>query len=105
MTVELVNAIALLLFVLGVVLGFGSTAFRLVRLHRAGIPLPRLIWRDAAVFGGLSATFVAIAVHRLIGLPYIGEVWWAIGTASVAVVAVWVYVWYEFVVVGHRRDR
>lgn len=104
MTPELVNRVALALFTVGVLLGFGSTAFRLVRLHLAGIPLPRLIWRDVVVFGGLALTFVAIGVHRVLDMPFAGELWWSLASASVAVIAVWVYVWYEFAVVGHRRD-
>lgn len=105
MTVEVVGAVALMLFVAGVLLGFGSTAFRLVRLHRAGIPLPRLIWRDVMVFGGLALTFVAIGIHRVMGFPFADELWWALGTSSVAVIAVWIYVYYELAVVGHRRDE
>lgn len=104
MSVELVNRVALLLFSLGVLLGFGSTAFRLVRLHRAKIRLPRLIWRDVAVFAGLALAFLAIGVHRVLGAPFSAEVWWAASTATVAIAAVWIYVIYEFFVVGHRRD-
>ena len=104
MTVEGVGVGALVLFVAGVLLGFGSTAFRLIRLHRAGITLPRLIWRDVLVFGGFAITFVAIGIHRVMGLPFADELWWAVGTSSVAVIAVWIYDFYEFVIVGHRRD-
>ena len=104
MTPEALSAVALVLFVLGVLLAFGSTAYRLVRLHRSGIALPRLIWRDAAVFGGLTLTFSAIGLHRAAGMPFADEAWWVISTSSVAVGAVWIYVYYEFLVIGHRRD-
>lgn len=104
MTPEDISAVALVLFIVGVLLAFGSTVYRLVRLHRSGIALPRLIWRDATVFGGLTFTFSAIGLHRAMGLPFADEVWWVVATSSVAVGAVWTYVYYEFLVIGHRRD-
>jgi hypothetical protein len=109
MTPEQVNAIALVLFVAGVVLGFGSTFVRLVRLHRAGIDLPRLIWRDIGVFGLLSVTFLLVAVARVQGWqvtawPDAARIGWTVATASPAVLAAWIYVFYELRVIGHRRD-
>lgn len=104
MSVEVVNRAALLLFSAGLLLGAGSVAFRMWRLHRAGIELPRLIWRDVVLAGGLGGAFVAIGLHRLAGLPFANEVWWAVLIAGAAVVAVWTFVYYEFWVIGHRRD-
>lgn len=104
MTPETINAVALGLFSLGLLLGAGSTLVRLVRLSQRGIPRPRLIWRDVSFVGGLGFTFVAILIHRVTGMPFVEEVWWALFTATVAVASVWVYAYFEFFVIGHRRD-
>lgn len=104
MTPETVNGIALTLFVAGLMMAVVSTTFRLVRLRRAGIPRPVLIWRDLAVFGLLAGTFALLLAHRAAGLPFVGELWWALLTAGAAVLAIGVYVYYELVVIGHRRD-
>lgn len=104
MTPETVNGIALVLFVAGLLTAVFSTLARLVRLHRAGIPRPLLIWRDLEVFGLLAGTFALLLAHRVAGMPFVREVWWAVLTAGAAVLAIFIYCWYELVVIGHRRD-
>lgn len=104
MSVELVNRVALIAFILGLLLGAVSVAWRMVQLRRAGIRLPRLIWRDVTLVGGLGGSFVAIGVHRALGEPFRGQLWWALLLAGIAVGAVWTFVWFEVLVIGHRRD-
>lgn len=105
MSIDLVNAIALLLFVGAVLVGFISTVVRIVNLWRGGVELPILIWRDAQVIGGLALSFLVISVHRVIGAPFAENVWYSIVTAAPAVYGVLAYCYYEIAVVGHRRDR
>lgn len=104
MTAELVTLLSLVAFVALLILVVGSITVRLLRLHRAGIPLPRLIWRDVLVFGGLALTFVAIGVHTAAGRPFDDEVWWRAVTGLAAVGSVGLMAWYELFVIGHRRD-
>lgn len=104
MTPETVNGIALVLFVACLLIAVVSTGYRLVRLHRAGIPRPVLIWRDLAVFGLLAGTFALLLAHRAAGLPFVRELWWAAITAGLAVLAILIYVYYELIIIGHRRD-
>lgn len=104
MTPEFVTLLSLVAFVAGLLLVVGSIAYRLVRFVRAGIKLPRLIWRDALVFGGLALTFVAIGTHTAAGRPWDNEVWWRAATGLLANVSAYVMAWYEFFVIGHRRD-
>lgn len=109
-TVEAVNAAALALFVLGLVLGVGSTGFRVIQLWMRGHNRPQLIYRDLAVFGLLCFTFLLIGIARVLGWqimtwPDGARLAWTVLTAAPAVAAVWVYVYFEFRVIGHRRDR
>lgn len=104
MTPELVTLLSLVAFVAGLLVVVGSITLRLVRLHRAGIHLPRLIWRDVLVFGGLALTFVAIGFHTALGRPWDNEVWWRLATGLLAGASVWLMAYYELFVIGHRRD-
>ena len=104
MTPEAISLLALVLFVLGLLLVAGSIIYRLIHFVRAGIPRPRLIWRDGLVFGGLAVTFVAVGVHTTAGRPFDDEIWWRAGTGLLAVASVWTMAYFEFFVIGHRRD-
>ena len=104
MTAEFINAVALGLFVILLFVGTASVAYRMWRFHQAGIPKPKLIWRDQAVFGLLAFTFLSLLVHRVAGLPFVDETWWALITAGAAVVAIGIFDYFELVIIGHRRD-
>ena len=102
---ELLDLALLVLFVGGLLVGFGSTLYRMISLRRGGKPQPHLIVRDLVLVGGLSLSFLLVAVRRLVDLPVVDEWWWSLLTAAPAIGAVWVYAYYEVLVIGHRRDR
>ena len=105
MTPEEVNAIGLALFTAGLVACVASTAWRIRQFWRYGIPQPRLIWRDVLTFGLLGLDFLVILIHRVGGAPFAGTVWFSGITVAIACAAIAVWLYFELVVIGHRRDR
>ena len=105
MTPGLVYSVALILFVGGLIIGVGSTGLRILSFHLNRIEQPTLIWRDVQVIGGLSLSFLIIAIHRAAGGPFADEAWYAFVSAAPGVYGALVYCYFELWVIGHRRDR
>jgi hypothetical protein len=104
-TVDYINAAGFTIFVVGLMACVVSVAYRMIQFARAGIPQPRLIWRDVAVFGLLTLDFLVVLAHRVAGLPFADEQWFALLTVGLAVGAVAIWLHFEVAVIGHRRDR
>ena len=103
--IEVVNGIILAAFTLGLLAAFASTGIRMLRLWLAGHKLPELIWRDFVGWGLLCFTFLLIAIGRAFEWTVREQLWWFLVTGAPAIAAVWVYVYFELFVIGHRRDR
>jgi hypothetical protein len=104
-TVDYINAAGFTLFVVGLTACVVSVGFRMIQFARAGIPQPRLIWRDVAVFGLLTLDFLIVLAHRVAGLPFAREVWFSLLTVGLALAAVAIWLHYELAIIGHHRDR
>ena len=103
--VDAIYGVALSLFAFLLLFGAMSTGIRMLTLHRRGIRQPRLIWRDISVVGLLAADFLVIAAHRVGGMPFAEEPWFAILTSALAIGAVAVYGYYEWRVIGRVYER
>lgn len=102
---DTITAIALVLFAALLLFGAVSTIVRMLRFQRLHIRQPRLIWRDAGVFGLLALDFLLIAMHRALDWTYASQLWWSLLTSGLAIVAVGIYAYFEMFVVGHVREQ
>lgn len=105
MSVDQINAIGLATFALGLTTCAVSVGVRMLRFYRCGITQPRLIWRDVMVFGLMGVDFLIVLIHRVAGLPYADELWFSLLTVTIAVSSVAIWLYFELLVIGHRRDR
>lgn len=103
--VELINAVAFLVFTIALAAGAGATLARVIRYSVHGIPRPRLLTRDVQVIGGLAltmGTILAVRFLRVLGVDTAGlatNLWWILFTTIPVLWAVIVYAYYELVVI------
>lgn len=93
-----------IIFLLGLFAGTGRTMARVVYYRWKGIARPRLLTRDAIVYGGFSTSMALITVIRFLPLEQrlafaTGNVLWALATTLPACIAVVAYTYFEFFVV------
>lgn len=100
------NVLAFVLFTFLLFAGFLRTFARLLYYVRNRAQRPRLLNRDAVMIGGFATSFGMILFVRAVGLgPVVRDsVVWAVATSIPALVAVAVYVYYEYAVI-ERTDR
>lgn len=109
--VDVVNSITFAAFFVLLAVGTVSTAARVAYYRVHNEERPRLLIRDLLMIGGFSLSFGAILlvrVLRALGLDVTGlstNVWWAIGSALPAVIAVAVYAWFELFVIERGQDQ
>ena len=89
-----------LLFATGLWFGAMRTLFRIYRYRRMGWKYPELIWRDITVQGGFAVTVALLTIARLlvalgVSQAFRGQLWWIVLTMVPALIAVWVYAYYE----------
>ena len=99
--VEVVNAVVLGLFTLGLVLTAIRMAWRLRRYRRLGLPIPRLLMRDLLFASGMLLPFLLILVVRVFGFAeqVRDQLAWTVVTGAPALFAVAVMVYYEWFVI------
>ena len=102
---ELIRAVGLVVFVGLLAAGFASTALRMWRLWRAKVARPALIWRDMIERLLYLGVVVIAFTHAMLGYPWRDEPGYVALTSLLACGAAGVYLYYELVIIGHRRDR
>ena len=102
---ELIRLAGLVVFVALMAAGFTSTTIRMLRLWKAGVPRPTLIWRDVLERLLFLAVVVIAFVHAMLDYPWREEPGYVALTSLLACAAAGVYLYYELVIIGHRRDR
>ena len=103
--VAVLNQGALVAFFVLTVLGAASTVARAGRWAKEGIPPPVLLIRDSFLMVGLAFPFVVIMAARVFQIPreVTQTVPWVLMTSGPAIVALAVYVYFEFFVIGRGR--
>lgn len=87
------------------VVGASTTAARLVRFRRAGLPPPRLLGRDLVLVGGHAISLLFITGARVLVASNVisgnlaGQPWWWVVTSGPPLVAIATYVYFELFVI------
>ena len=96
------NNIILIAFVVGMALGAVFTTIRYLRYRFDGVDAPELLVRDVFARVTLTLPFLAILIFRVLEINPVDEWWgaaWYIGSGALAVVGVWMYVFYELFII------
>jgi hypothetical protein len=100
--VEIANSVILIAFVTGMAVGALFTTIRYFRYRLYGLEAPELLVRDVVARVTLTLPFLAILIFRVLGVNPIDEWWgpaWYIGSGVLAVLGVWMYVYYELFII------
>lgn len=108
-TVQLIYTVGGSMFLLALFAGFIRTLARVVYYFRNQAERPRLLNRDVLVIGGLSISFGLITIVRFLPMDVrialtTGNVAWALVTTVPAIVAVFVYAYFEYVVIEQPQS-
>jgi hypothetical protein len=105
MDVETVSLVLLVLFVVGLGLALFRLSVRGYKYWAGGDGVPSLVHRDMILLMGLSFPFTAILLARFLALftdfdleiaHLVNSMAWNLVTGIPAVIAVWVFVYYEY---------
>ena len=99
---DLLNLLYFVVFTIGLALGAFLTILRLIRYWIRDEDAPRLLLRDVIARVTLALPFGGILLIRALGLNPIDHWWgvlWFVASGALAVVGVWIYVYYEVFVI------
>lgn len=107
---ETLSTIYFGLFILLLIIAAATTLGRIFAKVYWGVPIPKLLLRDAIVMPGLAGSFVLVLFARVlgsdIGATLRGNPAWITLTSIPALVALGVYVYFEIWVIGPpKRDK
>lgn len=107
MTYDTLAALIFVAFIAMLVAVTFSVAIRVGRWRVRHISPPTLLYRDLVGFSGLSFSFLAVMVARVLDIPdhYVRTVPWLIFTSVPALLGVGTFLYFEVFVIGHRDDR
>lgn len=108
---QVVNTLNLFAFTILTVIAFLRVIRRYIRWARSKYPPPRLLVRDLIMLAGMAWPFGLILLARGVTLAgwvdarvLPGSVLWAMATGVPAVVAMAIFVGYEYLVIGKDGD-
>lgn len=91
------NQISLALFSLLMLAGLGRMWLRVWRLHKAHLPIDRILKRDIALFGTFFIVFgIGGVVARLMHIVLTTNPVWVVGITFLALISAGYWVWVEY---------
>lgn len=102
--IEAVNTVAFLVSVtltIAIALRQTDRVMRHRLLHKGP---PQLLIRDIVFFWALAIVFLVPAIFGMFGEIVSDKLWWVILRSVIGIVALSVFAWYEYVVIGRRES-